>query len=350
MENCFRPLKYGPLEISPPIIEAALSGYSDAPMRRIAKRFGCPMALCEVFLDQFVLNVSKRSKARLYLAVAETDHPCGAQLMGGDADEFVAAALKLLEFGFDAIDLNFACPVKKVLGRARGGSLMADPNRALKIAAKVRVALPDSVPLSVKLRKGFDDSPASEEHFFRLLEGLLDLGAAGITLHGRTVRQGYAGRADWDFVRRVKNWLSEVKNRPDFFLIGSGDLFDAETCVRRLTESRVDALALARGVIGNPWLFSEINALLSGRSVPRPPTLAEQKAVITEHWRMVEELYGPKRASAVMRKFLIRYADRHSQPETVRQEFVRFKGTEQLNEIFARYYGPQETIERTTDQ
>ena len=331
-------LNYGPFRLTPPLIEAALSGYSDAPMRRLAKRFGCPMALCEVFLDRFVMEVTKRSKARFYLAVKPEDHPCGAQLMGSEPEEFRAAALRLLQCGFDLIDLNFACPVKKVLGRARGGSLMADPRRALEIVQTVREALPDSVPLSVKLRKGFDETPGSEEDFFTLLDGLLSRGVAGITLHGRTVQQGYQGKSDWDFIRNVKRYLIEDKKRPDFFVIGSGDLFTADDCVKRYRETSVDGLALARGVIGNPWLFPQAAAALAGEPIPPSPDLEEQKEVILRHWSESEALYGAKRTTMMMRKFLIRYAALHPKGEEVKRAFVSFRGREGMENVLRRFY------------
>ena len=332
-----RPLRYGRFELELPIIEAALSGYSDAPMRRLAKRFGSPLALCEVFLDRFVVEVSKRRKSRFYLTVAEDDHPAGAQIMGSEPDEMAAAAQRLVEFGFDIIDLNFACPVRKVLAHRRGGALMNDPIRALAIVERVRSALPDSVPLSVKLRKGFDESPESEEKFFTLLDGLLDRSVAGITLHGRTVREAYTGTADWEFVRRVKLYLTGEKQRPDFFVIGSGDLFSAVTAQKRLAESGVDGLALARGIIGNPWLFREIEAVLRGRPLPFPPSLSEQKEVILDHWRSAEALYGPNRTVMIMRKFLIRYAVRHPEAETLKRLFATFRTPAELEEILKKY-------------
>lgn len=337
-----RPLRYGRFEFALPVIEASLSGYSDAPMRRLAKRFGCPLALCEVFLDRFVVEVSKRSKSRFYLAVADDDHPAGAQLMGNDPAEIAAAAQRLVEFGFDIIDLNFACPVRKVLAHGRGAALMNDPVRALAIVERVRSALPDAVPLSVKLRKGFDESPESREKFFALLDGLLERSVAGITLHGRTVRAAYTGTADWEFVRRVKKYLTDEKKRPDFFVIGSGDLFSAATAQKRLAESGVNALALARGIIGNPWLFREIEAVLFGRPLPFPPSVAEQKEVILGHWRSAEALYGPKRAVLMMRKFLIRYAVRHPEAETLKRLFATFRTPAELEEILKKYdFAPQ---------
>lgn len=339
-------LTIGNLQFDFPIIQAALSGYSDAPMRRIAKAFGASLTLCEVFLDQFVLNVSKRSKARLYLVVKDTDHPCGAQLMGSSPDEFVLAAQKLLDFGFDLIDLNFACPVKKVVGKSRGGFFMFDVEGGLRIAEAVRKVVPDDIPLTVKLRKGFDDQPESRDRFFQLLDGLLNNGITGITLHGRTVRQKYEGLADWDFVREVKQYLVKEKQRNDFPVIGSGDLFTAQTCQHRLEESGVDGLALARGIIGNPWLFTETKAILQGQPIPPPPSLEEQREVISDHYRQVVELYGEKRASTILRKFAIQYAKLHPQSEELKQAFVFCRNQSDWKAIFEKYYPTIKNIEK----
>ena len=306
-------------------------------MRVLAMRFGCPFTLSSVFLDRFVLDVSKRGKAAKYLAVNEEDHPCGAQLMGSEPGEFVAAAKRLVDFGFDLIDLNFACPVKKVLGRARGGSLLADVPRALAIAESVRCALPDTIPVTVKLRKGFDDSPESREKFFALLDGLLDMGVSGATLHGRTVLERYTGFADWDFIAEVKRRLID-RGRSDFALLGSGDLFSAEICRKRKEESGVDGLALARGVVGDPWLFREAAAALAGQPIPPPPSLAEQRDAMLLHWQMAEALYGAKKAAAAMRKFLLRYALRHPTPEKVQKEFLTLDGSDSLERILSQYY------------
>src|SRR5215469_15086016 len=142
MQNVVPPLRLGAIEVRVPVIQAALSGYSDAPMRKIARKFGCEFALCEVMLDQFVVAVSKR-KSRLYFAELD-EHPIGAQLMGSEPVQFVRAAQRLVDVGFDLIDLNFACPVKKVLGRHRGGYLMSDPKSALAIVSAVRQNISDA--------------------------------------------------------------------------------------------------------------------------------------------------------------------------------------------------------------
>lgn len=334
----FPSLKIGNLELGTPLLQAPLSGYTDAPMRRLAREFGASFTLCEVFLDQFVLNVSKKSKAKFYLAVRDTDKPTGAQLMGSSSEEFVPAALKLLEFGFDLIDLNFACPVKKVIGRSRGGYLVSEPLRAIDIAKRVREAVPSEIPVTVKLRKGFDDSPKSREDFFDLLSGLLDVGIDGIALHGRTVLQRYQGVADWSILREVKEFISVKKNQPNITVIGCGDLFSADVVVQRMYESGVNGVALARGIIGNPWLFAQTRAALEGRSIPSHPTLKEQKEVITKHFNAVLELYGESRGVTVMRKFGVAYSKLHPEAEKVRKAFVLCRTPERWLEILDEFY------------
>ena len=334
----FPPLRIGGVTFDAPLIQAPLSGYSDAPMRRLARSFGAAFALCEVFLDQFVLSVVRGSKSRLYLDVKDSDKPSGAQLMGTDSNEFVSAALKLVDLGFELIDLNFACPVKKVVGKNRGGYLLSEPERATEIARRVREALPESIPVTVKLRRSFDDSEESRKDFWRLLDGLLDVGVDGIAVHGRTVVQRYQGYADWNFLRDVKEYVASRKNRPDVPVIGCGDLFSAEVVMCRMRESGVDGVALARGIIGNPWLFQQTRAAMEGRVVPSAPTLSEQKKVIADHFRAVIEFYGERRATTVMRKFGVAYSKLHPDSDRVRMEFVTCKTARRWFEILDEFY------------
>ena len=197
-----RPFRIGNVAIDFPVVQAALSGYSDWPMRVIARRLGAAYTLGEVLLDKFIVQVSKGAKARRYIRTTNEEHPVGAQLMGADPEDFPPAALKLAEAGFDVIDLNFGCPVKKVLGRCRGGFLLSTPAAALEIVGRVREALPPHIPLTVKMRRGLDDSQESRDNFFAIFDGAFRLGAAAITVHGRTVQQRYDGPSDWNFLAR----------------------------------------------------------------------------------------------------------------------------------------------------
>jgi tRNA-dihydrouridine synthase B len=308
-------LHIGPVAIGFPVVQAPLSGYSDWPMRVIAKRLGASYTVCEVMLDQFIVNVTKGRKAKRFLRVTDEEHPCGAQLMGAVPEEFPPAALKLVEAGFDVIDLNFACPVKKVLGRCRGGFLLSDPETALSIVARVRDAIPPNIPLTVKMRRGMDDSPESRDNFFTIFDGAFRLGAVAVTVHGRTVRQRYEGTSSRAF-------LAEVKRHAGMrTVLGSGDLFTARDCLDMLRETGVDAVSVARGAIGNPWIFEQVRALAVGVVLP-PPSLHQQRDVIAEHYRMSEEIYGASRCCRVMRKFGIKYARLHPQAQQVRDAFI----------------------------
>jgi nifR3 family TIM-barrel protein len=327
----FQDLQIGAVPIGFPAVQAPLSGYSDWPMRVIARRLGASYTVCEVLLDQFILNVTKGRKARRFLLVSEEEHPCGAQLMGAEPEMFTSAALKLVEAGFDIIDLNFACPVKKVVGRCRGGYLLSDPATALEIVARVRDVLPEHIPLTVKMRRGLDDAAESRDRFFTIFDGAFRLGAAAVTVHGRTVRQRYEGISSREFLREVKQHAGSRT------VIGSGDLFTAQDCLAMLAETGVNAVSLARGAIGNPWIFSQVRALAEGRAISTP-SLHQQRDVIAEHFRLSETIYGPVHGCRVMRKFGIKYARLHPQFLQVRDAFVAVKQPGDWQAVLDRWY------------
>src|SRR4051812_46415245 len=152
-----KPLRLGNVEVGFPVVQAALSGYSDWAMRVIARRMGAPYTLCEVLLDQFVNTADRSKRNQRRLRVTDEEHPVGGQLMGANPDAFGPAARRLVAAGFDVIDINFGCPVKKVLGRCRGGYLLGQVDTALEIVSKVRTAVPQHIPVTVKMRRGLDD-------------------------------------------------------------------------------------------------------------------------------------------------------------------------------------------------
>ncbi|SVD67788.1 uncharacterized protein METZ01_LOCUS420642, partial [marine metagenome] len=198
------PVELGPVKLDFPVVQAALSGYSDWPMRVIAKRLGASYSVCEVMLDQFLVAAKKRAKTRHFLHISEEEHPVGGQLMGAEPDQFAEGAAKLVEAGFDVIDINFGCPVKKVLGRCRGGFHLGQPAVALQIVQQTREIVPDHIPVTVKMRRGIDDSAESRDNFFQILDGAFQIGVAAITVHGRTVEQRYVGASRWEFLKEVK--------------------------------------------------------------------------------------------------------------------------------------------------
>lgn len=326
-------LRLGNVELDFPVVQAALSGYSDTAMRVIARRLGASYALCEVMLDYFVMQVSDRPRNSHLMNVADEEHPAGGQLMGAEPEQFGPAAQKLVEKGFDVIDINFGCPVKKVLGRCRGGFHLSQPEVALEIVSRVREAVPDHIPVTVKMRRGIDDTPESRDKFYEIFDGAFARGAVAITVHGRTVMQRYDGPSRWEFLRELKAHAGER------VILGSGDLFTAQSCLDMMAYTGVDGVTVARGAIGNPWIFQQARALAAGLPMPAPPTLHEQRDVIGEHYRLAEELYGAERCVPTMRKFGIKYSQLHPQHAEVREDFGTVKQPGGWRDVLAKWYG-----------
>jgi len=254
--------------------------------------------------------------------------------MGADPLTFARAADALVEAGYDVVDINFGCPVRKVLGRCRGGYLLSQPAIALDIIRRVYDAVAGRRPVTVKMRRGMDDSPESERHFFQILDGAFEIGVDAITVHPRTVRQRYVGPSHWPFLARVK------KHVGDRIILGSGDLFTAADCVRMMRETGVDGVTAARGCIGNPWLFNEARALLEGRPLPDPPSVPEQGRTIRQHFEWVAEREGDQRAGAIMRKFGIKYSELHPMGQAVRDAFIRARNTADWLAVLDKWYSP----------
>lgn len=313
-------LRLGNLEIGFPLVQAALSGYSDMSMRVIARRLGAPYTICEVMLDKFLVELNdRRKKNQHFLAIADEEHPVGGQLMGAEPEQFAAGAARLVEAGFDVIDINFGCPVKKVLGRCRGGFHLSQPDVALDIIRRTRDVVPSETPLTVKMRRGIDDTQESRDKFFEILDGAFASGVDAVTVHGRTVEQRYIGPSRWQFLAEVKQHVG------DRTILGSGDLFSAQDCFDMMQQTGVDGVTVARGAIGNPWIFQQGRALAAGQPLPPPPTTLEQLEVIEEHLRLVVELYGEARAMTNFRKFGVKYSFLHPQMEELRTRFVRIR-------------------------
>lgn len=324
-------LRIGNCEIDSPIVQAALSGYSDRPMRVVARRLGAPYTIAEVLIDRFVLELKQRHKTRRHLMVSDDEHPVGGQLMGSDPQQFPAAARKLVEAGFDVIDINFGCPVNTAMGGCRGGYHLSQPGIALDIVGRVRDAVPHYVPVTVKMRRGIDDSQKSEDHFFEILDGAFELGAAAIIVHGRTVEQKYVGASSWDFLRDVKEHAGER------LIIGSGDVFTAQSCLDMMKYTGVDGVSVARGAIGNPWIFRQARELAEGRTT-FTPDVAEQRRVLEMQRSLCTEIYDDRRVLSTMRKFGIKFAPLHPKHEQVRNAFAAGKTLTAWQTVLEEFY------------
>lgn len=330
-------LRIGSIQLDAPFVQAALSGYSDAAMRLLAREYGCPYTINEVVLDRLVAQGGR--KMYRMLAIPPGDHPVGGQLMGSEPEQFAEAANLLVEIGYDVIDINFGCPVKKVLGRCRGGFLLSVPDQAREIIRRVYDAVGDRVPVTLKMRRGMDDSAESERSFFSVLDAAFDAGLAAVTVHGRTVKQRYVGPSNWEFLARVKRHVG------DRTILGSGDLFSAEDCVRMLRETGVDGCSIARGAIGNPFIFRELRALLGMpadyRESPPPPAIAEQRRALERHYALMAELHGESLAGPLLRKFGVRYSELHPCHADVKMAFLAVKTAEDWQRMLDAWYGDE---------
>jgi tRNA-dihydrouridine synthase B len=313
-------LKFGNLELDVPFFQAPLSGYTDRAMRVLAKEFGSPLSFTGVLLDKIALHPAAVRK--LGLAPREDEHPVGAQILGSDPVKMALAAVNFEQIGFDIIDLNFACPAPKVLRRGRGGAMLTDPAKIREIYRRVR----DSVkcPVTMKLRIGHGNRDENREMFWQICENAVADGIDGIVIHGRTVLEKYRGESNWEI-------LAEVKRRfPNTTIVGSGDMFEAKTIVKRINESGVDGVIIARGAIGNPWLFQELRAIYDGDNSYLPPTLAEQGKVMLRHYEMIaERLHGIK-GIRYFRKFAVGYCKRHPQRKDSQMALINVRNRDQI--------------------
>jgi tRNA-dihydrouridine synthase B len=327
----FPPLALGKVAIGLPAVQAALSGYSDLAMRTVAREHGAAYALNEVVLDEVVLQKGKLQ--RRILSVPEHDHPVGGQLMGSEPERFGRAARELVNAGYDVVDINFGCPVAKVLGRRRGGWLLQDPDTALAIVDGVLQAVAGDAPVTVKMRRGSDDSPDAERRFWTILDGAIARGITAATVHPRSVAQKYDGPSRWPFLARVKQHVGA------FPILGSGDLFSPFDVVAMRRETGVDGVTIARGCIGNPFVFAQVASLLAGQAALRP-TAAMQRAALHRHWQLAVPFYGDeRRALPYVRMHAIKYGQYHVDATWARERLVTMRGPELfaalVDEVFA---------------
>lgn len=221
---------------------------------------------------------------------------------------------------FEAMDVNLACPVKKIDRKSRGGHWLTDPAGAIAILKAVRAAVPASVPCTVKLRRAYDDTPEMAKNFERIFVASYELGYAWATVHGRTVEQRYIGPSRWDMLRDLAN------RHRDKVIFGSGDIWNVEDIFRMIAYTGVSGVSVARGCIGNPWIFRQARQLLAGEPKTEP-TLPEQRAVLLDHFKLSVALNGERVAGKLMRKFGIKFAKHHPDPEAVKRRMCSVNHT-----------------------
>jgi tRNA-dihydrouridine synthase B len=261
-------MKIGSVRLSHPITLAPLEEHSNLCFRAMMKRFGASLVCSERVDAARVVQRDRRTMRALSTAPAET--PRAGQISGADATLMSAAARIVQELGFDIVDLNFECPVRRLLDRGEGGALLGDPAAIGRIVAAVVRAV--SIPVTIKIRSGLDDQHETAPEVARRAE---DAGAAAVCLHARSVAQGYVGGPDWSVVTRAK----QAAKIP---VIGSGGIRLAADAIHFLRESGADGVAIGRGCLGNPWIFQQARTLWSGGSEPAAPTPSQRVRVMLQ--------------------------------------------------------------------
>lgn len=327
-------VRIGTLTLDAPFFQAGLAGYSDAAMRLVARRHGCPYAITEAMLDQTLLNGGKGLRAA---ELDPEDHPIAGQIMGSSPGQMAGAAKLLVGLGYDVIDVNLACPVKKVRSKKRGGHLMQAPCQAVDILKAVRQAVPAGIPCTVKLRRGTDDSPEALAHFHQIFEAVIDSGYSAATVHGRTVVQKYLGPSKWSFLADL---VAQYGQTEGFSIFGSGDIWGAADIFEMMRQTGVRAVSVARGCIGNPWVFAQARAILAGDAdaAGRPPTLDQQRRVLIDHFELSVGLHGQRRASMMMRKFGIKFSRHHPDGPAVAKAFIAASSPDDWMAVIDAHY------------
>lgn len=290
-------IKIGSYKLNTRILLAPLSGVSDLPFRLIAREYGAKFCFFEM-IDSNSLIRGNFKKVLALLKTDKLDNPVAAQLVGEDPDMMFKAAKKLLTVvNTPFIDINAACPVKKIIKKGAGSALLLKPDNLFAIIEKLTSL---SVPVTVKLRTGFEKPDI--EALLKIAAGCESRGAAGIFIHGRTRSQGYAGDIDYESIRAVKNAVRVP-------VIASGNIFDEHLAKAMFEKTACDGIAVARGALGNPWIFERIEELMTtGRILPDTGA-SEKREVLLRHldyiWRYNE--LPPLRKVGYMRKFVMWY-------------------------------------------
>lgn len=312
-------LKIGNVRLENPYILAPMAGVTDLPFRLLCKEMGAGL-ICMEMVSAKAISFHNKNTEKL-MEIEEQERPVSMQLFGSDPDLIAEMAAQIEERPFDILDLNMGCPVPKVVNNGEGSALMKNPHLAAEIVRKTSRAI--QKPLTVKIRKGFDEDHVNAVEMAKYLE---DAGAAAIAVHGRTREQYYSGKADWEIIHQVK----EVVSVP---VIGNGDVTDPISAHKMMKETGCDGVMIGRASRGNPWIFRQLVEYDRTGDILDKPNLEELKAMILRHARLQLQYKGEYTGIREMRKHVAWYTAGYPHSAAIRRRVNEIETIEQLEEM-----------------
>ncbi len=312
-------MKIGNVSLKNRVVLAPMAGVTDSPFRILAKEMGCALVFTEMVSAKGIICAPR--EALRIASFTGGEKPLALQLFGSDPEIMAQGAVVAAELAPDIIDINMGCPVKKVAGKGEGCALMRDPEKAFAITKAVKSAV--SIPVTVKIRKGWDSSSVNAVELAVALE---EAGAAAVSVHGRTREQGYSGRADWSII-------AKVKERLQIPVIGNGDIWRPEDGAAMLAETGCDFIMLGRGVLGNLWLVKRtIHYLETGELLPEAD-IKDKVSLVLRHLDMVIESKGEYIGVREMRKHVAWYLKGVRGAAQIRNQVMRASRREEMRGI-----------------
>ena len=312
-------LKIGTVELENPYILAPMAGVTDLPFRLLCKEQGAGLLCMEMVSAKAIQYNNKNTKALLEIHPEEL--PVSLQLFGSDPDVISEIAKRIEELPFSILDINMGCPVPKIVKNGEGSALMKNPKLVYEIVRKTARAI--QKPVTVKIRKGFDDTCINAVEIAKIIE---DAGGKAVAGHGRTREQYYSGKADWDIIRQVKEAVSIP-------VIGNGDVVSGESAIAIQKETGCDGVMIGRGAQGNPWIFSELLEYERTGKMPLRPSVEAIKKMMIRHAQLQMQYKGEYLGIREMRKHVSWYTSGLPNSAKLRDEINRVESYEELEQL-----------------
>ena len=307
------------VELENPYILAPMAGVTDLPFRLLCKEQGAGLLCMEMVSAKAIQYNNKNTKALLEIHPEEL--PVSLQLFGSDPDVISEIAKRIEELPFSILDINMGCPVPKIVKNGEGSALMKNPKLVYEIVRKTARAI--QKPVTVKIRKGFDDTCINAVEIAKIIE---DAGGKAVAVHGRTREQYYSGKADWDIIRQVKEAVSIP-------VIGNGDVVSGESAIAIQKETGCDGVMIGRGAQGNPWIFSELLEYERTGKMPLRPSVEAIKKMMIRHAQLQMQYKGEYLGIREMRKHVSWYTSGLPNSAKLRDEINRVESYEELEQL-----------------